>query len=641
MDGSAFIGSGFGLNDTSTTLTNDSFRCGLPPYFPPSLNIPEIINYVQACIALILGVIGFSLNLFILFMITAYKSLHQRLMYLALHIVIIDLVYTVTIPPVIFTSGVSGEWLLGLVMCNILGMIHDFFVLFRFSMTLILTLERFISVFWPFFYRRNSRKIILTLLPVVFIVSILRVVIPSAGIFDCFLYVPTQKTCTAFSGCSTECFYFIVVSSLVIVTFTMILPFVLYIVLFCKTRSVKRRSRSVIGSVVASSILTSSLRMNGEAVNGKLRVPSRGSADISDSSSNERETEANLLKSDIPCSGTSNRVFEFTAETRLDSDATTMEQSDSKVVKTVDSRSRIDSADTVDSDTQRVYSSIPSCSPPSVNVYMESEQIPTAGEVDLERTSLAEEVDLEQTTTTREVDLERAPTAKEVDLDRASTAEEADSERTSSAGEVDLERAPTPERSDSVPDTGINRHQQPETETQELRLHFHIPTQITPRPLINHQLHPNGPVETQTSRAYRPGWRRPSTVSFEDTEQIMDFASSSNRLRLPRLSEVSILSTFTRRSSEVKFGSSNLRVNITMFILLMSVIGCTTPAWLLYGIQFLYLEPEPILFIVNMMVGRTFFNLIPVIDAIAVMRHREFKLAMRQFFSRVRRTVHC
>ena len=43
------------------------------------------------------------------------------------------------------------EYQFGDFMCNIIGFIHDFFPTFRFTMTLILALDRFISVFCPFF----------------------------------------------------------------------------------------------------------------------------------------------------------------------------------------------------------------------------------------------------------------------------------------------------------------------------------------------------------------------------------------------------------------------------------------------------------------------------------------------------------
>lgn len=111
-------------------------------------------------------------------------------------------------------------------------------------------------------------------------------------------------------------------------------------------------------------------------------------------------------------------------------------------------------------------------------------------------------------------------------------------------------------------------------------------------------------------------------------------ASSVNTINYgPR---VSIASSRELEHIQSTNRESDRRINITMLILLMSVIGCTAPAFILYGIQFLYLQPEPALFIINMLVGRTFFNLIPLADSIAIMRHREFKLVALKFFRSLR-----
>ena len=410
----------------SMITMNSSYRCGLPPFFPPDLNIPQAINYIQATIAITAGLIGCLLNVLLLFMIIKYKSLHQRLMYLALQIVLVDLLYTVTIPPVIFTSGITGEYQFGDFMCNILGFIHDFFAIFRFTMTLILALDRFVSVFCPFFYMRNSFRFICVLLVMVYIVSFVRVILPLSGIMGCFLYVHTQKTCTAFSGCSDGCLILIVCSSLFIVSFGIISPLILYIILFCKTRSLKKKIE--LGSYIPS-----------------LTKPFDA---ITHSNSSDKRSVLNSVSS-----GTESTSFR-------------------------------------DSE------------------YMCLEETGTG--------------------------LELQPN---------------DSEHN--------------DESSHSPEESVKNFQQP-----------------------------------------------------------TNVASLSEEKQGERKKHISVLS------------GTNTRTNVTMFILLMSVVGCTTPAWSLYVIQFLFAEPEPVLFMVNMLVGRTFFNLIPIIDALAIMRHRDVKIIFLKWFKK-------
>ena len=421
------------MNDSMTTMNTSasSYRCDIPPFFPPALNIPQAINYIQATIAITVGLVGCLLNVLLLFMIIKYKSLHQRLMYLALQIVLVDLLYTVTIPPVIFTSGITGGYQLGDFMCNIIGFIHDFFPVFRTTMTLILALDRFISVFCPFFYTRNSFHLICVLLVMVYIVSFVRVILPLSGIMGCFLYVHTQKTCTAFSGCSDGCLILLVCTFSFTVSFGIIFPLILYIILFCKTRSLKKKIE--LGSIVPS-----------------LTKPFNAIAHSSNLNSPDKRSVLNNISS-----GTSFRGNE-------------------------------------------------KC----------------------------------------------------------------------------------------LGETGTGLELQPNG------------GQCNDKSLCS-------PEESVKNIRAEPEYQQPTNV-----------VSLSEEKQGQKKKHISVLS------------GTNTKTNVTMFILLMSVVGCTTPAWSLYGIQFLYLKPEPVLFIVNMLVGRTFFNLIPIIDALAIMRHRDVKIIFLKWFKK-------
>uniref|UniRef100_A0A1X7V807 G-protein coupled receptors family 1 profile domain-containing protein n=1 Tax=Amphimedon queenslandica TaxID=400682 RepID=A0A1X7V807_AMPQE len=223
-----------------------SYACGLPEDFPPSLNIPPAINYIQAGIALVTGIIGLLLNIFILFIIIKYRSLRQRLMYIAIQISIVEIAYSLLVPPAIFISGIAREWLLGEAMCNILGIVNDGFAYFRFMMTFILTLDRFISIFAPFFYERNSKKILFGLHGLVYCTTFFRVLLPINGIMSCYVYVSTNKICTAFSGCSLGCYYFVFVSIILIIVVGALLPLSMYVILFIKAYRVKKATKKMV-----------------------------------------------------------------------------------------------------------------------------------------------------------------------------------------------------------------------------------------------------------------------------------------------------------------------------------------------------------------------------------------------------------
>ncbi|XP_011402977.1 PREDICTED: melanopsin-B-like isoform X2 [Amphimedon queenslandica] len=249
-----------------------NYTCGLPPDFPPSLNIPPAISYVQASIALVTGIVGLLLNAFILIIIIKYRSLHQRLMYIAIQIIVVEIAYSLLVPPAIFVSGIARDWLLGEAMCNILGIINDGFAYFRFMMTFILTLDRFVSVFFPFVYERNSKKILIILLIMVYFTTFLRVILPLKGVMGCYTYVPTNKICTAYSDCSTGCYYFVLASVVTIVLIGAIIPFCMYMILFYKAYKVRKISSQAVTTHSPSPSFSSiaTVQVNMSTIKGSL-----------------------------------------------------------------------------------------------------------------------------------------------------------------------------------------------------------------------------------------------------------------------------------------------------------------------------------------------------------------------------------
>jgi uncharacterized membrane protein YciS (DUF1049 family) len=229
-----FSGSGESPNSTV-------FRCGLPPFFPPALGIHDSINKIQATIAILTATVGLPLNIYLFIIILKYKSLHQRSLFLSLQIIAIEIVYHAVVPATILTSGITGTWIFGEVFCNITGMIHDAFAMFRFSMTLVLTVDRFIYIFQPFFYSKHGGKLAWLLSSCMWFLSLVRVIVPLYGVLDCYSYIPTFKTCTAFSGCSKPCEYFVAVSITFIISTGVIIPMILYAIIFIKVRQVTRQ----------------------------------------------------------------------------------------------------------------------------------------------------------------------------------------------------------------------------------------------------------------------------------------------------------------------------------------------------------------------------------------------------------------
>lgn len=228
---------------TPENVSGRMYRCNLPPFFPPSLGIHDSINKVQAGIAIATALVGLPLNIYLFVIILKYKSLHQKTLFLSLQIIAIEILYHAVIPATILASGITGTWVFGQVTCNLTGMVHDAFPMFRFSMTLVLTLDRFIFVFAPRYYRNHGGKLALVLSGCVWILSLVRALVPLYGVLDCYTYIPVFKTCTTYTGCSKSCEYFIAANVIFIVFTGIFLPLALYTIIFIQMRSVDRQEK--------------------------------------------------------------------------------------------------------------------------------------------------------------------------------------------------------------------------------------------------------------------------------------------------------------------------------------------------------------------------------------------------------------
>lgn len=220
---------------------NAMFRCDLPPFFPLSLGIHNAVDILQATFAVVSAMVGLPLNTYLFVIILKRKVLHQMSLFLSLQIIAVGIVYQAVIPVLILTSGIKGTWVFGEVFCNMAGMIHDGFAAFRFSMTLVLTIDRSVYIFWPDFYSKCGGKLAWFLSSCAWLFSLVRVIIPLYGILDCYTYIPTFKTCTTYSGCSKPCETF-VAASITIISFTgIILPLGLYVIILIKMKQVIRQ----------------------------------------------------------------------------------------------------------------------------------------------------------------------------------------------------------------------------------------------------------------------------------------------------------------------------------------------------------------------------------------------------------------
>ena len=230
---------GLGCNSTAS----DDDPCALRPV--PSF-VPPAIDYVQAAIMLVVMTASASINTAFVYLVLRHKELRQRAFFLAMELVAINLVYTVTVQPMIIVGAIAREWVLGYAMCHIIAGISGAFFVAQFLMLLVLALDRAFTVFMPFYYERHGSKIALGMSVAMWTVSLSRPV--SEAALGCVTFVPTYKICASTGSCNSICSVYVPVFAWIVTVPGIVAPLVLYVAMYLKGRQlnqqVKENSKS-------------------------------------------------------------------------------------------------------------------------------------------------------------------------------------------------------------------------------------------------------------------------------------------------------------------------------------------------------------------------------------------------------------
>ena len=228
-------------NSTTTDigLLNVSDICIAPTRLPDSIH--PVVDYVQASIVLITMVLAITMNGFVVFLIARHKVLHNMAFFLALQLIVPNLIFSVTVLPVMFVTAALREWRLGPVMCQLLGSIHDMTITSRYLIIFVLTTDRVTSVFYPFFYSRYGAKVAICNSIIAWILTLIRSVTSLEGVLSCTKYLPVFKMCSGAPFCSVVCRVHTVTSALILIIVGVVIPFILYAILFCKAKIIRYR----------------------------------------------------------------------------------------------------------------------------------------------------------------------------------------------------------------------------------------------------------------------------------------------------------------------------------------------------------------------------------------------------------------
>lgn len=152
-------GSGLGFfNHTSNTSPICAARYIQGPVeipHPPALTITMRAIVFLCYLCLVIG--GSFLNFLVIVLVAKFKKLQTHSFFIALQIVILNFLVSLSHSRTLVTSLVN-RWVFGAYLCAASGAVVFVGYTVRSYLMLVFVIDRFLSVFWPYFYPKHQFK---------------------------------------------------------------------------------------------------------------------------------------------------------------------------------------------------------------------------------------------------------------------------------------------------------------------------------------------------------------------------------------------------------------------------------------------------------------------------------------------------
>ena len=227
--------------DVTTNLSCEELQEEFGSPLPLPIHVANVLQYVQAVFYIIFFLFGVPLNLFVTVLILRYKKLQTVTFALALQVCAGDMINAAIIFPTSTVNAIAGRYVFtGL--CSTFGFLTFFLSLARTYLMFVFVLDRFCTVFMPFWYQRHRIKVVLPFSIGTWMLAFTVALVPVRGLLDCYTVLRNSWMCYPSAGCAhqRECFVYrwmsyILSNALGIVSFMM------YLILFRKARKLQNR----------------------------------------------------------------------------------------------------------------------------------------------------------------------------------------------------------------------------------------------------------------------------------------------------------------------------------------------------------------------------------------------------------------
>ena len=192
-------------NDTTPTDLEAALTCAQRQYefgspLPIPTNVANVLRYIQVAYYVICLPFGVLLNLFVTVIILRNKNLQNITFILALQVCVGDMINAAIVFPTSAANAIADRYVFT-GFCTTIGFAVFYLRIVRIYLMLVLVLDRFCSVFMPFWYQRNKMKVVVPLSLGAWSWAFIIAIIPVRGILDCYSFQRNTWACVPTNGC--------------------------------------------------------------------------------------------------------------------------------------------------------------------------------------------------------------------------------------------------------------------------------------------------------------------------------------------------------------------------------------------------------------------------------------------------------
>ena len=236
---------------TSNFTEADNLSCAArniqgPVMLPYSLSLTTTVRSVQSMLFFVVILAGVSLNTMVILLVAKHKRLQTLSFLIALQIVVLDLLIALMLL-ISLVSSIANEWLFGESVCAIYGLFISAASLVRTLLMFVFVVDRYLSVFWPFFYPKHKIKLTVSLSVAAWVFCLLVTAAMLPGLLDCYTFVVVGWVCFVSSTCSSLCLVYARLFYTIAVPF-IVVPIFLYARLYYLAKKLRKESQDTSAS---------------------------------------------------------------------------------------------------------------------------------------------------------------------------------------------------------------------------------------------------------------------------------------------------------------------------------------------------------------------------------------------------------